>query len=359
MDGSETVSSPLRVLSLTACGDDYTTCLYAALRASGVEVVDAVWSGRWLLREVRSGDIICLHWPSFLYYDQASRLGTWVGLVRFGLVMLLARARGAKIIWIAHNLYPHDGGRDVLAHRIARRIVVALSSWIGVHSEAAAVRVRREFGVREEKLVRLEHGHWIGFYRNEVARGEARRRLALSPDAFVFLFVGLCKPYKNLVHLVRSRREVPDDSLLWIVGKFQSNSYFDEVVAAAAGAERIVVRNMSVANDDMQLYLNACDVVVLPYKEILTSGAAMLAMSFGRPIIAPRLPPLEEVVTSECGLLYDPASRSALAQALCEARERHFDPARIISHAQQFSWDRSARNFVRAVAPGRVRQMAR
>jgi glycosyltransferase involved in cell wall biosynthesis len=98
------------------------------------------------------------------------------------------------------------------------------------------------------------------------------------------------------------------------------------------------------------VYFNACDVAVLPYKEILSSGTVFSALGFGRPVVAPRLADLEEVVTSECGLLYDPNEASALREALREVRKRRFESAQIVRHAQKFSWERGARYFLDAVS---------
>src|SRR5215469_10919021 len=117
-----TQSSRARVFAFAA-DDSYTSCFNAALRALGVEVFDADWSGRWLTDRVRRGDILHLHWPSFLYTVPGSRLRSWRALLRFTALMLLLRARGARIVWTAHNLYPHDQGRTAL-NRLGRRIVV-------------------------------------------------------------------------------------------------------------------------------------------------------------------------------------------------------------------------------------------
>lgn len=341
----------MRVWGLSA-DNDYARCLYSALRACGVDVQACDWSFRWLSARARRGDIVCLHWPSFLYYEHGAPVRTWFLLLRFVVLMAFFRVRGVRYFWIAHNLYPHDGGRGVRAHRIGRRVVVALSSWIGVHGEAAGRRVQEEFGVGRRRLVRLEHGNWMSLQPNGISREEARRKLQVAPDAFVFLFFGLCKEYKNIVELVRSHRQVADGALLWIVGQFQSEAYYNEVVSATAGDPRVWIRNGRVEQDDVQIYFNACDVVALPYKEILTSGTVMSAFSFGRPVVVPRLEGMEEVVTTECGLLYDPNSKSALSMALRAARERKFDSGRILQHAQQFSWERSAQRFLEAVSQG-------
>jgi beta-1,4-mannosyltransferase len=338
------------VLTFTAEGHDYNTCFHAALRRSGLEVHEAKWSGRWLRTNVRSGDVISLDWPSFLYYVPESRLKTWANLLRFLIFMLALRLRGAKIVWTAHNLYPHDGGRAELAHRVGRYIVVKLASFVAVHGQGSAARVGEEFGVAPSKLLLLEHGNWVGFHVNTVTRQFARARLGMPQEAFIFLFIGICKPYKNLESLVRSHAAMQDDSLLWIVGQFQSKAYYAQVAQAAlAAADRSTIRNEFVAPHDLQLYLNACDAVVLAYQEILTSGAAMLALSFGRPVVAPRLGTLEELVTDDCGVLYDPRSDTALTAAMRAARARRFSSERIMTRARQFSWDRSAEAFAKKI----------
>jgi beta-1,4-mannosyltransferase len=70
----------------------------------------------------------------------------------------------------------------------------------------------------------------------------------------------------------------------------------------------------------MQLYLNACDVVVLPYRSILNSAVAMLAFTFQRPVVAPRAGCLEELVEDDVGLTFD-ASGSDLTSVLLKSRE--------------------------------------
>ena len=348
MTTQEAKRSGIRVWGLSS-GYDYTKCLYSALRTCGAHVEGGELSFRSLMPRVRRGDIVCMHWPSFEYHDPKSAVRTYVKLLRFVVLMALFRVRGVKFFWIAHNLYPHDGGRGLFAHRVARHVVIAVSSWIGVHGEAAARRIQEEFGVRKQRLIRLDRGNWMSLYRNDISREEARRKLQVNPDAFIFLFFGLCKEYKNLISLVRSHIEVADGSLLWIVGKFQSEAYYNEVVSIASGCPNIWIRNGRIENDDVQIYFNACDMAVLPYTEILSSGTVYSALGFGRPVVAPRLSDLEDVVTSECGILYNPDQVSALPMALRAARDRRFDSSKILQRALQFSWERAARQFLDAV----------
>jgi len=58
--------------------------------------------------------------------------------------------------------------------------------------------------------------------------------------------------------------------------------------------------------------MNACDVVVFPYQEILTSGAVILAMSFGRACVAPRLGCIQDVLDDKGAFIYEPSNKAGL-----------------------------------------------
>ncbi len=95
-----------------------------------------------------------------------------------------------------------------------------------------------------------------------------------------------------------------------------------------------------IADEAIQVYLNAADIFVLPYKDITTSGAAFLALSFGRPIIAPSIASFPEVVTPQSGILYDPQKTNSLVSALQEAKKHFWSETEILAYAHQFDWDK-------------------
>ena len=72
-----------------------------------------------------------------------------------------------------------------------------------------------------------------------------------------------------------------------------------------------------VDDDDVQAYMNASDVVVLPYKNVLTSGAALLALSFMKPVLAPPKGLIPEVVDSSTGALFDDHKQMELMMEGC------------------------------------------
>ncbi|HOB32769.1 MAG TPA: glycosyltransferase family 1 protein, partial [Verrucomicrobiota bacterium] len=90
---------------------------------------------------------------------------------------------------------------------------------------------------------------------------------------------------------------------------------------------------------------------VLPYKDVLTSGAVLLAMSFGRACIAPRLGTITDYLDDRGAFLYDANDPAGLSKALQEALEKSEQTETMGKHnlqkAEECSWNRIAQATVR------------
>jgi glycosyltransferase involved in cell wall biosynthesis len=90
----------------------------------------------------------------------------------------------------------------------------------------------------------------------------------------------------------------------------------------------------------IQYFMNASDAVVLPYRRSLTSGAAVLAMSFARPCIAPRIGCFGEMLDERGAFLY---RRGGLRDAMEEAMRRRDELPAMGEYnrarAAAWSWD--------------------
>lgn len=342
-----------RIISLPKTGISYNDCFSAALEEEGVTVIEGVFSGGWLTRNLRAGDWLHLHWPSFSYHVSGSSLNLLLNFARFAALLLLAHAKGAHLVWTAHNLLPHDRCRIPIFDILGRHLVITLARLILVHGPGPAAALQERFPGVHGKLVEIPHGHWIGYYPAGMTRTEARYILSLPLDKPVFLFIGLCKPYKNLHELVSTFRRSDLDAVLLVAGKFSDTAYRNRIVELAGGDPRIRIREGFIPDAQMQHYLKACDVVVVPYREILTSGTAMLALSFGRPLVSVDFGFLRDVVTEQVGILFGHDDPDGLASALARAQEIRFDEVAIMEHAQQFSFSRAAATFAASLRAGR------
>lgn len=341
-------TTKMRILAFPKSGIAYNECFYRAVEKAGVTVVDGVLSGGWLFDNVRSGDWIHLHWPSFAYARKEGLAAKVYWFLRFVALLLLARMRGARIAWTAHNLWPHDRDRYPVIDVLGRYLVIWMSAVIFVHGGEALRMLGARFPRARSKATVIPHGNWIEYYTKTCTRDTARRHLGIDVSSYVFLFVGLAKPYKNLDGLIRAFNCLDGDALLIIAGRFPDSAYYEEITRLAQGNRRIAIHARFVPDDEIQYYLVASDAVVLPYREVLTSGAAILAMSFGRPVVSVDLGNLRDLVTKDTGLLFSANDAQGLVEAMRECAKQSFDERVILDRARLFTYDDAARILVDA-----------
>ncbi len=142
----------------------------------------------------------------------------------------------------------------------------------------------------------VPHGHYRGRYPNELSKPEARRRLGVDEGATVITYFGQIRPYKNVPRLIASVRALPTPVTLFVCGRLSKRiDMGDDLAHAADGDPRIRLEPRFIADENVQLFLNAADLLVFPYRDILNSGSALLGLSFNRPILVPKLGAMAEL----------------------------------------------------------------
>lgn len=335
----------------------YMALLTEHLRRRGLDVEAGVEpQGTIATRALTRGlpDILHLHWLNifFLRNDPTPLESALTGGWMTGSLGLFSAAQssGTRIVWTAHNLGNHEN-RMKWADAYFHREIARMADGIIAHSRHAKSKVVEEFDLQNpDKIDVIPHGNYLSTYPNEISANEARRELGLPQDVPVLLFVGLIRPYKNVPRLVETfSTEFPDaEARLVVAGSASSDALERNVRDAAATDPRVQLHLEYIPDEDLQIYLNAADAVVLPYRDILTSGSAVLAMSFGRPIVAPNIGTIRDVVEEEGGYLYDADRPDGLAGALertleADPDEREAIGRRNLERAQGWDWPGVAR----------------
>ena len=329
-------------------GNPYCDLLYRGVASRGTRIVErAELSLAWVVRHRRSVQVLHLHWPE-LYYRGCGGRVTARSAFGFMAALVAARVLGYRIVWTVHNALPHEGRH---AADRALRWLLLRSARLVVHADSARQVLER--AGRNAAVV--PHGHYIDAYPHDVDQTTARRRLDVPADAQVLLCFGQVRAYKGIPELLAAFGALarPDIRLV-IAGKPVDRIVADAVTRAAARDPRIVAHLAHVDDGDVQLYFEAADWVVLPYREVLTSGSALLALSFGRPVVAPRQGCLAELGRTDGVLGYEPGAPNGLALALAEATLTDARAWRPRAHAtaRRFDWDGIARAYDRIFAGG-------
>jgi glycosyltransferase involved in cell wall biosynthesis len=312
-------------------GNAYMTLLSNALREHGVEVraPDLLLFfplTRTALRN-RDADVMQLDWIYDYYATDdldSRRLNDLVSYLRaaaFLLDLFAVSLLDVQVVRTVHNKRSHEGLYP-RTERVVSECVFWIADAVTVKCSAAADEIAAAYRVPEaEELSVVPDGNYIESYENDVSRAAARADLGIGEESFVFLFFGQIRPYKGIPELVEafSSLDFPDAEL-WIVGSPYTDDIEAQITTLAASDPRIATRLSFVPDDRIQYYLNAADILVLPYRKILNSGSAHLGLSFATPIVAPKIGCLPETVPPENDFLYDPAA-DGLTRALRRAYE--------------------------------------
>jgi glycosyltransferase involved in cell wall biosynthesis len=331
----------------------YAPLLAQALRPHGVDCVAGFPENlkpEWVAANATRIDAFHLHWPSVLYDG-----GALEAIVKRCAEMMdaltLARARGCRIVWTMHNLYPHDSAVHELDH-LMRLAVVSTASTVIVHCERARDLLREVFH-RQDGVFTIPHGHFVDPYPNRLSIAEARQQFGFEPYHFVYLFFGNVRANKGVEQLLESFCRLPGTNLRLLFAARICSDYGARVVESARDLDtRIVLYETErFANDEFQRFYNAADIAVFPFTDILTSGSAITALGFHCPVIVPALGCLPELVDESVGFLYQPRLPDALRHALERAaagppRDRF--RAAIERKLRELDWDDIARKTAEA-----------
>lgn len=327
-------------------GNPYQDALARHLSVCGVDL-DTAHSLKGLFRRgvCLSGtlDLVHLHWLPVFGWRQWRFLRCLAFVVR----LVLLRIHGVPLVWTIHNLLPHESSHPRLDW-LLRRTVAGLSSGLIVHGRSAQQQAIETWGLRDEsRFAVIPHGNYMGDYPNSIGRAAARRRLALEDTDLVFLFLGAVRPYKGVLELIEAFRQLAGEhTVLVVAGKPLDDDFTREIQRACAGVESIRFHPGFVPDEEIQVYMNAADAVVLPYRHLLSSGAALLAMSFGKACVAPAMGCLADVLDESGAFLYDPESETGLLEGMQRAIDVRDTLARRGEYnrqkASQWTWERAA-----------------
>jgi beta-1,4-mannosyltransferase len=274
---------------------------------------------------------VLVYWPTYLHYDwnylffQRRRpLWTWVhGLLFLLEVSVVRYVLRRRIVWTMHNIESHDR-RQPGFERFVQRRFARLCDWVRVMYPSSINRASEYLRLEPSRLRAVPFGPYDAPYPNTVSRTQARQHLELEEHAFVILHFGVMRANKGIESLVKAVHSIEWPELrLLVIGPSKPPEYGRTLAEEAGSDRRIRFVTEFVPNDEMQYYLNACDLIALPFETIENSSSVVLGMGFSRPVLAPRLGVLPEQLQHQSELLYEPATlRDALVRVRELPRER-------------------------------------
>jgi glycosyltransferase involved in cell wall biosynthesis len=189
--------------------------------------------------------------------------------------------------------------------------------YVIVHSKAAADLLQGRYQLATPVRV-IAHGSYVGAYGPRRTKNSSRAALGLPADDFIAVNLGTVRPYKGLELLLEAWDSAAGS--LVIAGGAKDLACAAQLRAQASVLSGVDLRLDFVPDADLPTWFAAADVVVLPYRKLLTSGMLLAALSYGVPVVAPDVAPVRELVgEGEQGFLFRPNDQAALRAALARA----------------------------------------
>lgn len=259
------------------------------------------------------------HQPDVIYYDWVhsfilgkSLVWSWIKSLIFVLEIAYTRFfYRVKMVHTLHNLQNH--ARLWLGlEKVIYGFFLRNCSQIRVYSEETKTVAVERFKLKPERIKVIQDLPYHLYYENKIGKSESRKRLNLSEKDFVYLFFGELKPYKGVDNLLKAYAEMgqPTDRLI-IAGKSYDAAYFASIQQLADTIPGVSIYHRFIEDEEVQVFFNAADVIVLPFVRIDHSGSVDLALSFSKPVITLKTKAMTKLLGHQAELLFETSEQLA------------------------------------------------
>lgn len=237
---------------------------------------------------------------------ELSMFGNWGILVLFPFFLFLLKILGKEIIFVSHQviddineLSGHVGVEkesiqadviNVLVHTFYKLIFLSVYKTV-VFEEC--LKGKLEKFTRKKKIVVIPHV--VEEFKENILRKIARDKLKIKNE-FVILYFGFIAWYKGTDWIIDKikKANIKNNIKFIIAGGANPNhkdkpfytDYVRNIEKSSLDSNGQVSLTGFVEQKDIPLYFSACDLVILPYRTLMSSsGPLSLAFSFGKPFL--------------------------------------------------------------------------
>lgn len=305
--------------------------------------------------------------PLFWYYGRS----LWVNLEARAVMSLIERENLHFDLIHAHFTWPSGAVAVALKQKYSIPVVITEhTSSTFTKAIETQDKIFTDTWSKADKIIRVKQGDVSAFSRVNIPlqnvipipngydskkfhptdTQRCRETLHLPLDKKLILNVGNLygevKGHKYLIeaisHVVTKRKDI----LCLIIGAGKLRTALERQIRSL-GLEDYVVLAGGKPHDEIPLWMNACDLFVLPSLNEGNPTVMFEALGCGKPFVGTKVGGVPEVIASDdYGLLVDPADPEDLAEKILVALDREWDREAILAYAERFTWENIAKEIV-------------
>ncbi len=324
----------------------YQQLLTKHLNYRNVQVEEYFWSVIFLHKIIMQGKPNILHLHTLHSFITArNKIYSWVKFFLFISQLLILRLFSVKVVWTVHEWADKICGGKHDISPVMSRIIGKFLHAIITHCDTTKHEIAEALSLKnKDKIFVVPHGNYISYYENKISIREARKALDIPAESFVFLLFGGIHRSKGILEAIDAFKHLQQDEVyLLIAGKSGDSQLEELIIDEIKEFNKILFVPKQIPDEQVQICMNACDSVLLPYIIFTTSGVAVLAMSYGRACIAPQQGFFKDILDNSGAFLYDPNRKDSLLDAMRCAVEKKNNILDMGRHnlklSEKWSWD--------------------
>jgi glycosyltransferase involved in cell wall biosynthesis len=179
---------------------------------------------------------------------------------------------------------------------------------------------------------------------------ECREKLNLPKNIRILVTIGHLEDYKGHKYLIDAiKLLVPEkkDIAAYVIGKGSLKDNLTKQIQENKLEDHVILAGGDKSDDEIPLWMNACDIFVLPSLNEGNPTVMFEALGCSKPFVGTRVGGVPEIIVSESyGLLVEPANSKDLADKIKAALEKDWNKQEISQYASQFTWENISKRMI-------------
>ncbi|MBU4274295.1 glycosyltransferase family 4 protein [Patescibacteria group bacterium] len=206
-----------------------------------------------------------------------------------------------------------------------------------------------EFGTDKKKITIIPNSYNAKKFK-QISQEECKDRLDIPKNKKIIISVGYLEEIKGYEYSIKAMREVinkENDVLYFIIGNGPLKTRLQRLInnLNLNGYVNLVGGK---PHDEVPLWMNACDLSVMPSLKESFGIAQIEAMACGKPVVATRNGGSEDIIVNKkLGYLVEPKNPDELAEKILLALDRKWDKEYILEHVKKFESEKIAKETLK------------
>lgn len=234
--------------------------------------------------------------------------------------------------------------------------IFQLAYKIIVHNQYCNDEIKKDQSSElERKVVIIPHGNYNVLFESPEKVKQFRFENNLQEEKKCILFFGQIKETKGLDVLLEAFAKTDRKSSLIIAGRMRRHSFekYELLLSKYDLKEHVKLIIGYITAEKRNILFQLADAVVLPYRKVYQSGVMLMAMSFGKAVIASDLPPNKEIIKDrQNGFLFRSENETELAGVLMDVMKNDMLRQEVADRGKAFvqeklNWNTIAKEWIK------------